>query len=248
MIKFYHSLTLVLSVICSPIFNCSTDAQKEDPICAKEEDTKTNNYNPICQYYLAPSSIPNAGFGVYTTQSIPANTPLQHQPDSPTIVVTDITLHNKAEIKWLHSHYFWAGDGYSADTTSESVLTFGALANYHPYLHSIKPKMEHYGDDVIPRDSPGIGASSLHVGWQFQTTRDILAGEEVFANYGENWFNNRQDSSSIPRAPDYRQAASVITNIRSSGLDGPMTPSIIRMLQYNIDHVTGRYIQISPEF
>ena len=69
MIKFYQSVTLVLSVICSPIFNCNTDAQKEDPTCAKEEDTKTNNYNPICQYYLAPSSIPNAGLGVYTTQS-----------------------------------------------------------------------------------------------------------------------------------------------------------------------------------
>ena len=232
MIKFYQSVTLVLSVICSPIFNCNTDAQKEDPTCAKEEDTKTNNYNPICQYYLAPSSIPNAGFGVYTTQYVPANTPLQHQSDSPTIVVTDIELHNGAEIKSLYSDYFWTGDGYSADTTEESVFPFG-VANYHPYLQSIRPKLEVYRDDLIPRGSgsPGIGASSLHDGWQFQSTREISAGEEVFVSYSEQWLKTRSDTfaEAVAREADYEKAAEVLKTIAKNNDDNQVNGTYFRI-------------------
>jgi len=230
MITFYKTVTLALSVICSQIFNCNTNAQKEDPNCAKKEDTKINNYNPICQYYLAPSSIPNAGFGVYTTQSMPANTPLQHHSGSPTIEVTDIKVH-RPEIKWLHSDYVWGDDGHSAESTELSVINF-ALANYHPYLHCAEgPETYRHSDDLIPRGSgsPGIGASSLHDGRQFQTTREISAGEEVFVNYGENWLNKRSAYDAVAREADYEKAAEVLNAIAKDNDDNQVNGTYFRI-------------------
>ena len=158
---------------------------------------------------------------------------MQHQSDSPTIVVTDIKLHNGAEIKWLHADYFWAGDGYSADTTVESVLGFGALANYHPYLYSALPKIERYGDDLIPRGSgsPGIGASSLHDGWQFQSDREISAGEEVFVSYSEQWLKTRSDTfaEAVARKADYKKAAEVLKTIAKNNDDNQVNGTYFRI-------------------
>jgi hypothetical protein len=41
----------------------------------------------------------------------------------------------------------------------ESVTTFGALANYHPYLFNLFPTVEEVDDTITSRasGSPGIG-------------------------------------------------------------------------------------------
>ena len=231
-------VTLALVVICSPFLYFNT--------CAKEEDTKTNNYNPTCQYYLASSSIPNAGFGVYTAQSIPVDTPLQEQYEIPSIVFTDERLHFGTSIEWLHIDYFWAGDGHSADTTRESVVMFGALANYHTYLHNVKSNKRMYRDDLIPRGSgsPGIGATSLHGGWQFKTIRKISAGEEIFTNYGEEWLETRnaEFADSVPRKTDYFAAAGALKAIYYSNTDTINNSSEV-YLKKSVEesHVTGKF-------
>lgn len=173
--------------------------------CKKEKDTNTNaksgqaykipTYKPTCQYYMAPSSISGAGFGIYTTEPIPASSYLTEVPDAPSIVCTDTDVHagaggggaNNEEIIWNHEDYIWDGTGageFEALSVSESVMTFGSLCNYHTYLHNVKPWSPEYDDTITPRasGSPGVGAYSYHPGYHFKATRDIKSGEEIFVS------------------------------------------------------------------
>ncbi len=71
--------------------------------------------------------------------------------------------------------------------------------------------------------SPGVGAYSYHSGYMFKSTRDIKAGEELFANYGEEWLDGRGTSKGfnrIPRKTDFDDAGKILkTTI--DGLEGP---------------------------
>lgn len=55
-----------------------------------------------CNLYMAPSSIPNAGFGVYTTRDIKRDEPVLPMSDAPTIVATDVLVH-----AGMDSNEFW---------------------------------------------------------------------------------------------------------------------------------------------
>ena len=101
-----------------------------------------------CSIYLAQSSIPNAGFGVYTTKSIQKDQFIQPYPNAPSIMVTDFYEGNdNEEDDWNHDDYLWepVGTGaFEADEVSEIVPSFGSLCNYHTvsdlgdFLHSAK--------------------------------------------------------------------------------------------------------------
>ena len=197
----------------SVIDTCSAN-DTNDPSCKAARSIPT--YKETCRFYLAPSSIPNSGFGVYTVDFIPAKTPISHVADAPSIVVTDVLLHNDGKTpNWNHHNYFWDGSGqgeFEAATVEEGVVTFGSLCNYHTYLHNIKPFSPPYDDAITPRSSgsPGMGAYSYNPGFHFRSTRDINAGEEVFCNYGETWLDGRTFGSVVPREEDFSTAGEII--------------------------------------
>ena len=89
-----------------------------------------------CGIYLATSSIPNAGFGIYTTRSIAQNDLIQQYPETPSLVVVDFyEPYGNDEEDWNHVDYIWAPSGvasFEGDEVSESVMSFGSLCNYHP--------------------------------------------------------------------------------------------------------------------
>lgn len=92
---------------------------------------------PECSLYLAPSSIPNAGLGLYTTRHIASGQPIlsYDTPDAPSILVTNSLEHNGGvEVTWSHVDYFWSASGlneFESNHVEESVMTMGALSNYH---------------------------------------------------------------------------------------------------------------------
>ena len=105
------------------------------------------------------------------------------------------------------------------------------MVNYHPYLYSVKLEIYRHSDDLIPRGSgsPGIGASSLNDGQQFQTTREISAGEEVFVNYGESWLHVRSAYDGVARKADYEKAAEVLNDIAKSNDDNQVNGTYFRI-------------------
>ena len=191
---------------------------------------KTDDESSTCTYYLAPSSIPNAGFGVYTTKAIKEKTPLLKTPDGPSIMITDGDTHyNNGERNWSLENYFWGGEGdaeFEADDVEMFEGTLVTSSNYHTFLKNIRPNDSEYDDTITPRSSgsPGIGAYSYYQGQSFHTSRDIEAGEEIFADYGEDYLEFRQHLHKVPRREDHMHAGRFLLNLlqglESDQIDG----------------------------
>lgn len=99
-----------------------------------------------CTLYVAESTIPNAGFGVYTTKAFKKDDVII-EADTPAIIITDIHTYQPEgeDPDWQHRNYLWTAYGqgaFEARTTTESVLTFGAIPNFHPALKSAGPASE----------------------------------------------------------------------------------------------------------
>lgn len=136
--------TLQVLLMCIAFFGKSRQCQSAlvDPmahvVAGEDQEPKVK-----CSLYMAPSSIPNAGFGVFTTRQVRKGTPVSPYPDSPAVIVTDIKLHSEDETNggfWNHVDYFWAGSGlgeFEADEVSENVFVLGCLSNFHTYLKNL---------------------------------------------------------------------------------------------------------------
>jgi len=180
----YHLLHILnLSLSAAAATGVGSDSSSNENVCSNDdvcsEDSNSEPkpprrvtvYEPECVYYLAPSSIPNSGFGTYTVRDIPQNTLLMQQADAPTIVLSDIRNHFERnteltldiEPNAVYANYVWDGTGFSDfevdGVVEDGVTTFGALANYHPYLFNLFPTVEEFDDTITPRTlgSPGMG-------------------------------------------------------------------------------------------
>ena len=112
---------------------------------ADEASFIADTSNSKCTIYLAESTIPNAGFGVYTTEAVTKGDVII-KADSTSIIITDIDKHQPTneEPEWQHANYLWTAydqGSFEAHTTHESVLGFGSLPNFHPGLKSAGPSV-----------------------------------------------------------------------------------------------------------
>lgn len=100
---------------------------EEEPIVQQEEPYR-------CNVYMAPSSIPGAGFGIFTVRDIAKGEKILPYADAPSIPLCDDHANGMEETDWNHVDYLWSGKGlaeYECQSVSESVVTFGALCNFH---------------------------------------------------------------------------------------------------------------------
>lgn len=94
---------VVFILFCLHSFNFVHADRKDDEYSASNMIPK---YQSECKFYLAESSIENAGFGIYTVESIKHDTYLTEVPDAPSIVVVDESFHSP-EIVSNHWDYYW---------------------------------------------------------------------------------------------------------------------------------------------
>jgi len=96
-----------------------------------------NNDDAQCHLYMAPSGIPNAGHGVYTTRPILATEEVLTYADVPNIIVPDVELHHRMNgwnIVWNHVDYVWDPDGMSGhecNSADNLINSLGSLCNSH---------------------------------------------------------------------------------------------------------------------
>ena len=89
-----------------------------------------------CGIYMAASSIPNAGFGVYTTRSISEGETAQPSAESPLIPIYDWDDDDDDDFrKRTMNNYLWMAldmASLEADTSGyENSMSIGALCNFH---------------------------------------------------------------------------------------------------------------------
>lgn len=150
-----------------------------------------------CRIYWAPSSIKGvAGMGLFTVAHYQIDDFLLNSPDGPSIPVIDYMNHEPNSIahkQWigLFDNYWW-GRGvadhtlYEADVVIDYQIMFGALPNHHCVLDSLDFEWPSpaYDDEIVLRGGPGTGAVSYHTGRAFKTSKNLVAGDELFLNYG----------------------------------------------------------------
>ena len=98
---------------------------------------------------------------------------------------------------WLPDNYFWDSDSPGTTHEAADVETLipgvGALANSHTGLVNTEMLYAKVDDAGLQRDSdPGAGAISPYHDMSYSASRHIKPGEEIFAEYGDNWFKVRE--------------------------------------------------------
>jgi hypothetical protein len=194
-----------------------------------------NNNDDKCGLYMAPSGIPNAGLGIFCGhRAMPAESVVGGSTDV-VIQIDDFLEHNQLRT-WFDgfleiqlqdaplgtmSDYLWNGDETLGHLDAVDIMSSvpgpGMLGNSHPGLvNAVKMHPTVLSLDLHRSKDPGAGASSTWHGAQFLCWRDIVPGEEVFVDYGENWFTSREELGPIPLKNDYVVADSTIARFLRS--------------------------------
>ncbi len=182
---------------------------------AVEATNTTTNKNPECTLYLAPSTIPNAGLGVFTSVSLPSGTLLPGGGDA-AVPISDMDFHNNAsaaaeDYHWLTSEYTWSARSigevmeWEAYKTSVFSWGYGSVPNCHYWLNNVDESYCEFDTvGLTPKNSPGAGAFTGYYNRLTSALKDIPAGGEIFVSYGQNWFKAREDYMGlIPGEEDF---------------------------------------------
>lgn len=131
-----------------------------------------------CALYLAPSLIPNSGRGVFAGESFKDFAAIDR------VNTVSMPLENFYDQQLFNYAY---GD----DDDSRIIVMFGTGMIYnHRQPHTV----QHYdATRGRPLTDPRAQKSpqSLHYKLDFHILRPVAAGEELFADYGEDWFFDR---------------------------------------------------------
>jgi hypothetical protein len=187
--------------------------------------------------YLAPSTIPRAGLGIFTTIPRTQGDILGHgdvflpllemdwhnevHRDSNTPQQQQHEHDNHAGIFYFNpfSDYVWTGEsmGMDLEVASDDVEVMGpgldAAINCNLALLNVDKALPVWDDGGLHRSrDPGAGAVTLyHNGTTPVLYRDIPAGGELFKHYGDHWFTSRPEwFSSIPLTEHYPRAQELL--------------------------------------
>lgn len=198
-----------------------------------------------CNLYMAESSIPNAGWGMYWGYAkLPftnASDDIDQFCEDLVIQVYDFdlsrTLRNRFHNQkpddelddWLLSNYGWnpditKGGNLEARQVECLIPGCGMLANSHPILYNA----QRLPPERIPSNTtdPSLGASTYYHNIRFveqlfrqgtQNLRTLENGVEILVNYGDEYFKSRtKDLGAVPLTDDYLNADKVLK--RFSGM------------------------------
>jgi hypothetical protein len=131
---FFLTGVIFANVLTTVLASTSSTSFRDDGQCEANKNE--------CLLYMAPSSIPNAGFGMFTTRPIAKDELVIPIPDAPTIAICDENLfyhfdddfpQHESDDSWVYKDYVWNGEGFSnfeCDDVDESVISF-SMSNFH---------------------------------------------------------------------------------------------------------------------
>lgn len=219
---------------------------ESENVCEEQNSTENNDSHdkqddPFldCGLYMAPSSIPNAGWSMYTGKSIQQYESIQ--PVELAIQMEDFfkhvkarqALHNETLPDWLLNSYYWKPDetdGHFDGADMTFISGFGAMVNYHPAFVNIAPSGITRKQQVS-RSSPQAGAFTEYKGMKFYATQDIPAGHELSMSYGSSYF----DGTPIPTASNFKRADRMVKLVHKTCL-GQLDTDVCRELWQMVRH------------
>jgi hypothetical protein len=211
-----------------------------------------------CTLFVAPSIIPNAGLGLFTTEAydqdsklhllmadiaIPYGLPENGSSDSDT--ARDRRLGGLKRYDWesvtadIEQHKYMPY--HEGDNIFEFWPGFGSMCNsehhYQNVLNGDGPDPHDDKDetpvvDQYERAHPGTGAFTPFHHRYAEALQDIAAGAELFNSYGDGFFLNKKDNpyAFVPLDDDYDEAKELMT----------------RFIMNNIANITNKEEENTP--
>ena len=186
------------------------------------QQTASHENDSACTLYLAESTIPNAGLGIFTT--IP-RMPGDVVGEGGDICIPQINMeyHHYDQVDPFED-YVWSGlamkmdsEGFeNMDVINAFCPGLDAAMNCHPGLFNVDRMLPTWDNSDLHRSKdPGVGAFSPYQNPGSKVLRHIPAGGELFKFYGENWFQTRQDVMGVVALPrDQKRADRLLRKFR----------------------------------
>jgi hypothetical protein len=172
-----------------------------------------------CDLFLAPSTIPGAGLGMFVGSSKVVGESVG--PGDVAIPIVDISWHNgrtNSGFYNMFTDYQWHGKAMGMQQESDD-LDGGVKAhspgldsaiNCHLGLINVERAYPEYDTKIKRYTNPGAGAITPYFNGTSRVNADIPAGGELFKFYGNSYFTTRRDIYGvIPLIEDYPVAEEV---------------------------------------
>ena len=196
---------------------------------ATDNDDDADNVNinidqSSCSLYMAQSSIPNSGLGIYAGRDFTRGEIVDARPQAalPLIQMDDNESYSISAL----SNYPWTAilsGSHLEDVSSKGLIpNVGMLANSHLGLVNVKQTSYEGVQSIIgssDRSKDGsAGAYSLYHHSSFNADINIEEGQELFVDYGENYFHDREMKFGLvfPTLQNYNDADQIVRDFMKS--------------------------------
>lgn len=177
-----------------------------------------------CTFYLAESSIPHGGLGVFTSKPLRKGSAAQPWPDI-CVYLTDANSNKGTEIDshtWQEYRFGanWLGGRTGVRATCMGLVTiFNSMGmkKYASARPAAEPLLIHTNGGLDRSKDPGAGAITQYYGSTSETLRDLVAGSELMLwddGHGGSEYKNEKGNEehlnieAVPpplRTPDWLQ-------------------------------------------
>jgi hypothetical protein len=153
---------------------------------------------PGCKLVMAPSSLPNGGWGIFSLEDIQRGRPIIE--GDVVIQLNDLNMTHADETFSVLQDYLWnseeTGGFYEGLHVVSVAPGVGMLANglstkEHYNVLPYVPTVDEGG--LVRTESPGTGSISHYHNYTFFASKAIESGFEIFVNYSPVWFQTRQN-------------------------------------------------------
>jgi hypothetical protein len=172
-----------------------------------------------CGLYLAESTIPSGGWGVFLGHDMDKDSLVQE--GGAEILVADIEenrmLHhyifNDTLPRWSLADLTWEpasfSNSFEADKVSVIAPGVGSLAVAHLGFFNVEQDGCHSYLDV-PRTNPGAGSRSPRRDCTYRLIQDLKAGSELFTSYASKHFQDTVPSEAVRLSDAFKEQWQVI--------------------------------------
>jgi hypothetical protein len=204
----------------------------DDETPQETDSSLSSSLSSQCGIYLAPSTIPGAGLGMFAGNA-------RNKGDMVTagdlvIPIVEKAWHNgdlDQDLPFLWDEYTWSAFTFPGmleegeDVTGAS-LGIGAAVNCFFPLINTEDSWSALDTAAVHRSQVGAGAFTPYHDRHSTATTDIRAGAELFVDYGNDYFTGREYLyGPIPLLEDYDEADDVLrgfVNVRDSLIVSPV--------------------------
>ena len=174
---------------------CTSGAggQDEDGTCQASTDS-TSSTTPKCGVYLALSTLPGTGIGMFAGRDYKEGQDMMELGDH-VIPIVDVNLHQRKGMWFLWDDYTWDSDTVRATYEGVNEVNaaspgFGAAANsYMDFLNVDEGLTQISVPNNLHRSKdPGVGGFTYFHSRKIEASKNITQGQELFVSYGNHWY------------------------------------------------------------